>query len=307
MSAMLHRNFVYFFLFSLTLPSPVFGQQPAVEAVQAQDTQGVMVWKIRPKMGVVEQTIDSLSGLLTAEVAKYTTGAVISEEDMKTILRTTEQRLRCDPNSATCLAEMGQALGVPEVVAGDLGLVGNYWVLNLRRIDVQKVRVVKRVSVRVRADLDEIIEILPNLVAQLFGRPPTEVQVAHGEVPLREQEPVFGGEVVSLGAEHQRGMSAYKISGWTTAGMGIGMLVLGALGTGMAYDASQGGSRSARDDAKTWNDLAIAGYTVGAALVVTGTILLIMDPGSEKPEARTVRFGVAPVKSGFSVMLGGKW
>ena len=284
-----------------TVTTPVSAEQ--------DNEPGTMVWRIRPKMGIVEKAIDSISGLLATEVAKYTKGAVISEEDVQTVLRTSEQRMRCDGGGTVCMAELGNALGVPEVVAGDLGMVGDFWILNLRRIDVRHVRVIKRVSLQVNASINDIILALPGLVARLY-----EQGADQGEVPVRgENAEAASNDGTGLRVQREESPSGYTISGWTATGTGIGMLVLGAVGTAMALQTGSDHTRTAEQDNRMWSDMAIAGYSVGAALVAMGVLLLILDPGPrDTREEDTVAqgkwdFGFAPRKGGFSVMLGGRW
>ena len=114
----------------------VFYGAPALAA----DAGGIVVWRLEAKEGVTEKHIDSLSGLLTSQVEHFGECRVLSEADISTILRGEETRQQCGGEATNCIAEIGNALGVPEAVSGDLGKVGEIWILNLRRIDVRNAR-----------------------------------------------------------------------------------------------------------------------------------------------------------------------
>lgn len=132
--------------------------------------QGIVVWRIEKKQGVSEEEIDSISGFVASEVERHSGGKVISESDIETIFKGEEKKQQCGADSSSCLAEIGAALGVPEVVAGDLGRVGNFWFLNLKRIDVRNATVIKRASRNVEGDINVLIRVLPGAVAELFGK-----------------------------------------------------------------------------------------------------------------------------------------
>ncbi|RJO74270.1 MAG: hypothetical protein C4523_01080 [Myxococcales bacterium] len=138
-------------------------------AAFAAGAEGIIVWKLDAKRGVTKDDVDSISGLLSSEVEHVSGVRVITEADIATILKGEEKKQRCGVDDTSCLAEIGNALGVPEAVSGDLGKVGNVWILNLRRIAVREVRVLKRASRKVSGPIDDLIDALPGAVEELFG------------------------------------------------------------------------------------------------------------------------------------------
>ena len=287
------------------------GSTRADESTDAR--KGTLVWKIRPKIGIVEEAIDSISGLLTAEVAKYSDGAVISEEDMKTVLQTEEEKARCGVNETSCMAEIGNALGVPEVVSGDLGMVGDFWIINLRRIDVMQVRVISRVSRQVEGDISDTIRALPGIIAELYEREAGEVQADVPRAEGNDQQGQNGRVAADMYARAATQPTDYEIWGWTATGAGIAMLVVGALGTGMAAKTGndyERGDWSAKSESDAWSNTMIAGYTIGGALLTTGIILLLLDP-DDREDALTWRekmdIGFSADGDAFKVMFGGRW
>lgn len=140
----------------------------SVPAVAGNDG-GIVVYRLEQKRGVHEKDIDSISNFIASQVEKYSGRKVISEADMRTILRGEEIRQKCGSEDTSCVAEIGAALGVPEAVSGDLGKLESFWMLNLRRINVNPPEVIKRSSRDIEGTMDDLIRALPGAVAELFG------------------------------------------------------------------------------------------------------------------------------------------
>lgn len=260
------------------VPSPVLG------AEEERPDAGILVWRIEAKTGVTEKDIDSLSGLLTAKVEKRSGRKVISESEVQTVVMGEQKKIQCGVNDTSCMAEIGGALGVPEVISGDLGRVGDVWILNLRRIDVRKVKVLSRVSRQSKGDITTMVDALSDCVSELF----------------REGEVVSVSETVTF--------EPYKTWGWLAAGAGTGLLAFGGVSTLLAYkyrDEYDRGDRSAKNRNGTWSSLAVAGYTVGVAAVAGGVALLLLDPGKGGAESQ----GFIPVvdEKGAWVAIFRRW
>jgi TolB-like protein len=75
-----------------------------------------------------------------------------------------------------CLVEMGQILGVREIITGSLGRLGTLIVINLRTIDVAKGQIVKVVSQDISGKLEDVIYYLPNIARKLVGLEPVVLQ-----------------------------------------------------------------------------------------------------------------------------------
>ena len=130
---------------------------------------GIVVWKLQANKGVDAADVNLISNFVANQVAKYSGSNIISEADIRTILRGEETRQQCGAEDTSCVAEIGAALGVPEAVSGDIGKIGDYWMLNLRRINVRSAAVIGRSSRNIRGDINVLIESLPQAVAELFG------------------------------------------------------------------------------------------------------------------------------------------
>ena len=262
----------------------------------------VMVWQLEAKTGVSSKDIDSLSGYVTSQVEQYSGHRVISEADVSTVLKGAEARQRCGVNddATACMAEIGNALGVPEAVAGDLGRVGQIWILNLRRIDLRNVTVIRRISRQIKGDdITPVVEALPMAVAELFGQ---------------QAQPVAA--VVS--APDGKPMSVFRKAAYGTFFSGVALIGLGGIGSWQMKsarddysDAAAGSSAEsdASDRHETWKAVSATAYALGGALMITGITLWILDAvkaPSSGDEAR-VTFTIAPADRGATVGVWGRW
>ena len=68
-----------------------------------------------------------------------------------------------------CLVEMGQLLGVEQMVSGSLGKLGRIWVVNMRVIDVQTGKIIMVVSEEYTGGLEELVGNIRNIALMLVG------------------------------------------------------------------------------------------------------------------------------------------
>lgn|GEM_PF-2588798 len=132
-------------------------------------SDGIVVWKLQANKGVEDSDVNLISNYIANQVATLSGRQVISEADIRTILKGEETRQNCGAESTSCIVEISNALGVPEAVSGDIGKIGSFWMLNLRRISVQKAEVIARSSRNIEGSIDKMIRALPGAVAELFG------------------------------------------------------------------------------------------------------------------------------------------
>ncbi len=322
-------------------------------SASADTADGIVVWRLEQKTGVSDDDIDSISGIVTSEVEKYSGRKVVSEADIKAILKGEETKQHCGIEDTSCLAEIGSALGVPEAVSGDLGKLGSVWVLNLRRLNVRNAEVIGRATRQMDGDIDDLIMVVPAVVAKLFGKAPPDLpgilivestppgaivkigQRELGKTPLKRR--IEAGEhalTISLSGHLDQTrevaiksgqkaratvelesipMSPHKLWGHVTFWSGLGIAALGGTFTGLAKSkmderdsqlnkGNPGAAKGARDTSKTYSGLAIAGYAVGGALMVSGAVLWVIPPDDEE-WARRHQVSAGPTADGQGMML----
>jgi len=159
----------------------------------AEEPPGIVVWKLQANEGVKDADVNLISNFVTNQVAKYSGATVISEADIHTILKGEETRQQCGAENSSCVAEIGAALGVPEAVSGDIGKIGDFWMLNLRRINVRSATVVARSSRNIEGSVNELMRSLPGAVAELFdleaGSSPKTAELPTTGVLIVRSEP----------------------------------------------------------------------------------------------------------------------
>ena len=288
----------------------VFAGLPGMSLAQEDSRQGIVIWQLEAKRGVDERDIDSISGFITAEAEKQSGLKAVSEADIRTILQGEERKQQCGADGTSCIAEIGSALGVPEAISGDLGRMGDYWMLNLRRINVRNASVIARVGKQIRGDVNTLVEAIPGAVAELFGKEPPKAVVAEPE-PAVETEPVSEAPL-EIKSENKPGMSVLNKAAFGTFFSGVGLVVLGGIGhwqMGVARDDEAAGDSSASDRHATWKGVSATGYAVGGALMATGVALWIVDAtrDKDKDESMALQFGVSPTEQGFSACILGRW
>ena len=251
-------------------------------AMAEEARQGIMVWELEQKTGVSATDIDSISGIITAKVEKYSGKKVVSEADIKTVLKGEETRQKCGTEDAnSCMAEIGAALGVPEAVSGDLGYVDGIWVLNLRRVNLRTVGVIRRASRQIEGKLADVVRKVPSVVAELFGKKRKGMLTA------------------GYSSKH----STMAISGYSLLGGGAAFMILGGIATWQMDEANQ--NDKSRFD--TWKNVSIAGYAIGGTAILTGAGLLIANFLQKKKPKSKVSIFIMPNPSGISAGISGRW
>ena len=225
--------------------------------------------------------------LVTSELRRQPNLVITSQEDVKNLLGFERQKALLGCVETSCLAEIGGALGVEQIVTGSMAKIGESIVLVLRAIDVRHGAVLREVTRRLRrASQDTLLDALPAAVAQLY--------------PLGAQEASQGGSQapgITVEAAAPAPASHRSTAPWWLAGAGgVVALTGGALWLGAAHagqsNASAAGTAYNISWAQAQKDNAI-GYLgqgaliVGVAALAAGIIWGVWPsaPASESAEA----------------------
>ncbi len=139
----------------------------------------------------------SLTQLLSLELKKFEGLGVISRDEIRTMLRfeVDKQTLQCT-NDASCLAEIGGALGVDYLVSGSVGRLGKSYVISLKLMDIAHARVVNRVAEGYEGSETRLPQALRFATWQLLGSVPdgagrlsVDANVDEGRLALDGEEP----------------------------------------------------------------------------------------------------------------------
>ena len=140
------------------------------------------------------QTLTRLVRIYAGQSSQYT---LVTPEDLGVIDEEIKRQLSGGCDEASCIAELGGALGAKYLVTGGLDQLGKRYILTLKLVDIEKVRALSTV-----ADQSETIEAfadsLPAKVRELLkdgGRAPTalELQVLRQDATKAAQAASSGG------------------------------------------------------------------------------------------------------------------
>ena len=144
--------------------------KPRVSTENLADLQAVK--KIAVPLLSVSQLDESMSELLTeiitAEIAQMGHYTVISQSDINAMLGFDRQKELMGCNDVACTAELGGALGVDAILAGNVGVLGTTYVLSLKLINTQDATVLARGYDKVKGEPDELLDIIKNIVREML-------------------------------------------------------------------------------------------------------------------------------------------
>jgi len=107
---------------------------------------------------------------LLAAVQNQTTGyEVIGQDDIAAILGFEQQKDLSSCNDASCIADIGGALGVDKIVVVKVARLAEDWVATGKIIDINRASVDNRISHIEEGDVKELIKAVPTIISQLFG------------------------------------------------------------------------------------------------------------------------------------------
>jgi len=123
---------------------------------------------------VDEKTAATISEAVTAELRRLPGAAVITREEIRTLLEFQKARLLLGCDTAECTAELGAALGVDHIVSGSVGRLGESWLVQLKSQSQAHPETIVQSDRRIRGGtVDDVLDVLPELVGELFpGAPP---------------------------------------------------------------------------------------------------------------------------------------
>lgn len=187
----------------------------ALSAEQAKKNVGVLDLKGR---GISEMEALTLTDKLRGELIKTGKYTVLERSQMNEVLKEQGfQQSGC--TSEECVIEMGQMVGVQQMVAGSIGKVGRTYLVSLRMIDVETAKIVKSVDHQVKGEIDDVLLTgMPSIAQKMAGI--YEDSDKSGTGPKEEPQP-----------------TVKKKKGFPWGWMVVGVLVAGgAAGGYLAYD-----------------------------------------------------------------------
>jgi len=151
--------------------APFFGRQEAGPSfsLPAHRKLSFAVFDMT-QSGIAQETVRTLTQVLSAEIKKVEGAQVISRDDLFAMLQFEQQKqlLGCS-DDISCLAEIGGALGVDKLIVGNVGKLNDTYVISLNLIDAQKAQVDHRVVETFVGLEDQLIQAIRMAGRQLLG------------------------------------------------------------------------------------------------------------------------------------------
>jgi TolB-like protein len=204
-----------------------------------------------------------IADTIASELASSTACTIVTHQDIKAMLDFEAERAACGADSSSCLAEIGDALGVDMVIAGAVRGVGDLYQVNLQLIDIQQAKVIDRAEAAVEGEPARLRVESQNLVRQLFKLEPIPTATSADLEPYEAEQSTLSKVLI--------------YAGLSTAGLGALALVLGTGMAGASYLITQTGSldygvkQAAASGLLLFGSVAVLGLlVVPAGLVVAG-------------------------------------
>lgn len=209
------------------------------------------------------------SELLTDHLGDISKRQLITSSDIRAMLSLEEQKmsLNCE-DQTSCIAEIGGALGVDELVRASLSRLGSKLIISMTRIHVQSASVLKRATIKTENNEDLYDDALKSAVIKLYGAQPT--RAADRTMQERQADVIetMNREVTAGGP---------SLFEWTVMSMGAGTVAAGiAFGTLARAKENQSGEIGGQVKLEEAQQLALVAnvlYGLGGVGVVAGLSL----------------------------------
>ena len=225
---------------------------------EEQTAVSVAVMEFTSKGGVTQEQMDALSDMVANRIRGLGNYQVIGKSDIRAALHLEQQKQMLGCDNESCMAEIGGALGVRWMVVGNVSLFGKTYLLNLKLIDVEKVKVAQGLSKTIKGGEDALVEALPSAVDELMAAAHTDLTGEKAPAPEPKKIP----PPVKAAPENVEWFSLPDEEGPFVRGL-VGGLT-GFKGEGVTeYDVTDVGLNDAADDLAATRNGALFGVEAG--------------------------------------------
>lgn len=183
-------------------------------AVYSQQEKPYVAVRDLESRGVSQNEVALISEQFRAELSKSNHFRIIERNQMADILKEQgfQQSGACTDDA--CAVQIGQILGVRNIVVGSIGTAGNFTILTARILDVETGEVVATESIKNKGGIDDMIEYgvvcaARQLTLQYYEKIFPQIPLKMKPCPKKKGK---GGKVFLIG-----GISAVVVGGGVTA------------------------------------------------------------------------------------------
>jgi hypothetical protein len=119
---------------------------------------------IKPRTGVI------VSEAILAEIRKIEGVSAVGMKEIMEMLAFEQKKQFVGCDSVSCLVELAGALGVDELITGNLGAIGDSHVITIKRMDLASAETRKSVSKNLKkGDGEEFLAVVGDVVKEMFA------------------------------------------------------------------------------------------------------------------------------------------
>ena len=127
-------------------------------------------------VGVPGNDVAILTAELRTQIGRSTGYRLVTPEEMDAVSEELERQLSGGCDDASCIAELGGALGAQFLITGQVGKLGSLFTLQLKLIDIETVAARRTASAHA-AKIESLLIKVPELTQDLLGEKPSKRQV----------------------------------------------------------------------------------------------------------------------------------
>ncbi len=136
----------------------------------SQDTKTTLaVLELQSSGGLTKDEMSTLSNRFRGILVQTNAFIVLEREKMKEILKEQDFIMSDQCNTAECAVQVGQLLGVEQMIAGNIGKIGQTYTIDLRLIDVGTSKILQNQSQNYKGDIDGLLDVMKAIAESFAG------------------------------------------------------------------------------------------------------------------------------------------
>ncbi|MBI5525304.1 MAG: hypothetical protein HY897_03150 [Deltaproteobacteria bacterium] len=276
---------------------------------KALDGPTLLVFDLVNDAGVDKGVANTLAEMIIERITNLKKYNVVGQKDLDKMLFWEQNKQLKGCTDTACLVQIAGAMGAQYYVEGSIGVLADRYVVTLKLIEASNVRVLERVTQKVKKDDATLSRTIEPAVDVIMGlKTKEEFAAMHEEKPAATPAPLGVAKTVEPSEKFDK-----RFWGMTGTFTGIGVMAVGgvfaALSKKTADDYAAAGSQAELDDlaAKngTYNTLAITGVVAGGLLAATGGVLWYL--GADEKPATAINVTPMLTPNAATLQVGGSW
>jgi len=119
--------------------------------------------------GIADHEANTITDWLRYEIVKLDLVKLIERGDMMAVIMEEQSLQLTGCTSDECAVQIGQLLGVSQIVSGSIGRLGSTYTIISRLIDVETGQAIQSSTLRYKGEIDGIVDKLPTFAYEVIG------------------------------------------------------------------------------------------------------------------------------------------